>query len=108
MISQITYLFIAFLGSISVIIEQISLASLATCLLISGKIISPWQQLFTLRYAVVKNKRVKKSIHRLAGKTKIINLLLSPTSRGTKDERVVINEIHIKKVTGSKLQFECL
>ena len=50
---------------------------------------------------------MKKSIHRLVGKTKIINLLLSPTSRGTKDERVVIDEIHIKKVTGSKLQFEC-
>ena len=107
MISQTTYLFIACLGSIAVNFEQMSLATLATCLLLAGKIISPWQRLFTLRYALEKNKRVKKSITRLIGKTKIYKSIMCPASQATIDERFPIKKLHIKKMIGGKFQFEC-
>ena len=82
-----------------------SLATLATCLLLAGKIISPWQRLFTLRYALEKNKRVKKSIAKLIGKTKVSKSIMCPTSQATMDERYPIEKLHIKKMTRGKYQF---
>ena len=59
------------------------------------------------KYALEKNKRVKKSIAKLIGKTKVSKSIMCPTSQATMDERYPIEKLHIKKMTRGKYQFEC-
>ena len=96
LISQSTYFAIAGIGSVAVNMGYLNVATLGTCLLMTGKIVSPWQQLFMLRVSIEKNKRAKQVAGYLLEEEGSPKTMLNPSGVEAETKRVNNNSVHIK------------
>ena len=106
LISQSTYFAIAGIGSVAVNMGYLNVATLGTCLLMTGKIVSPWQQLFMLRVSIEKNKRAKQVAGYLLEEEGSAKTMLNPSGVEAETQRVNINSVHIKGLSNSVYQIE--
>ena len=106
LISQSTYFAIAGIGSVAVNMGYLNVATLGTCLLMTGKIVSPWQQLFMLRVSIEKNKRAKQVAGYLLEEEGSAKTMLNPSGVEAETQRVNINSVHIKGLPNSNYQIE--
>ena len=106
LISQSTYFAIAGIGSVAVNMGYLNVATLGTCLLMTGKIVSPWQQLFMLRVSIEKNKRAKQVAGYLLEEEGSAKTMLNPSGVEAETQRVNINSVHIKGLSSSVYQIE--
>jgi len=104
-ISQSTYFSIVCIGSLAINVGHINMATLGTCLLIAGKVISPWQNLFMLRVSLEKNKRAKEIAGYLLDH-KVNNKALKAPALRLKNRRKTVDKIEIKGKTEGCYEFE--